>query len=46
MQNHFEYLAVMVGTLQISRFRLSQYFNLLNIFFGVSKWNEWIIQNI
>lgn len=27
----------MVGTLQISGFRLSQYFNLLNIFFDLSN---------
>ena len=45
VQNHFIYLVIMVGTLQISGFRLSQYFNLLNIFFDLSKPNEWIIQN-
>lgn len=45
MQNHFRFLVIMVGTLQISGFRLSQYFNLLNIFFDLSKPNEWISQN-
>ena len=45
MQNHFRFLVIKLGTLQISGFRLSQYFNLLNICFDLSKRNEWISQN-